>query len=130
MIRIAGLRDLSDRLVRLDMTESQHAAVDAAARVLQEAIQEALSTSPGGDHSKPWRRTGSLQSSIDYRSDSTSATVGSDDPVAIDQEIGTHSIPPRPFLSPVAAAHAEELARQVAGSIATAIRDATKGSIS
>ena len=130
MIRIAGLRDLSDRLARLDMTESQHTALDAAARLLQEALQEALSTPSGGDHTKPWRRTGSLQASMGYRSDSTSATVGSDDPIAINQEFGTPSIPPRPFLAPVAAAHAAELARQVGGSIATAVRDAIKGSIS
>ena len=126
MIRIAGLRDLSDRLARLDMTESQHTALDLAARLLQGAVQQALSTPPGDDHTKPWRRTGSLQSSVGYRSDSTGAAVGSDDQIAIDQEFGTRNIPPRPFLAPVAAAHAQEIARQVGGSIATAVRDATK----
>ncbi len=128
MIRIAGLRALSDRLARLDMTQTQQAALDQAARMLQETIQNSLSTAPGGDHTTPWRRTGALQSSIGYRSDATSAVIGSDDPVAVDQELGTRNIPPRPFLSTAAAARAEEIANQVARSVASAIRDAAKDS--
>lgn len=128
MIRIAGLRALSDRLAHLDMTQTQQAALDQAARMLQETIQNSLSTAPGGDHTTPWRQTGTLQSSIGYRSDATSAAIGSDDTVAVDQELGTRNIPPRPFLSTAAAAHAEEIATQVARSVAIAIRDAAHGS--
>ena len=126
MIRIAGLRKLSDRLARLDMTDSQNIALDHAAQLLQKAIQQSLSISPGSDHATPWRRTGSLQSSIGYRSDATRATIGSDDPVAIDQEFGTRTVPPRPFLSPSAAAHAEEIACQISESIVAVIHDAIK----
>jgi len=126
MIRIAGLRALSDRLARLDMTVTQQAALENAGRTLQEAIQDTLSTVPGGDHSSPWRRTGTLQSSIGYRADATGAVVGSDDPVAVDQELGTSNIPPRPFLSTTAAARARDIVHQIAQPIAIAIREATK----
>ena len=131
MIRIAGLRALSDRLARLDMARTQQAALEQAAQTLRDAVRDALSTPPGGDHATPWRRTGSLQSSIEHRSDATTAVVGSDDPVAVAQELGTSRIPPRPFLAPTAAAHAQGVAHQVAaavaGAIGTAIGDATKG---
>lgn len=126
MIRIAGLRGLSERLARLDMTQAQQASLEHAARTLQETIQNSLSTAPGGNHATPWRQTGALQSSIGYRSDATNAAVGSDDLVAIDQELGTRNIPPRPFLSTAAANQAEDITNQVARSVAIAIRDAMK----
>jgi phage gpG-like protein len=128
MIRIAGLRALSDRLARMDMAGSQKAALEDAARGVQSAVQESLSNPPGSDHMTPWRRTGALLSSIDFRSDDTGAAIGSDDPVAIDQELGTSRIPPRPFLYPVASENGEIVAKQVAGSIAAVIRNATNGS--
>lgn len=127
MIGIAGLRALSDRLARLDIAGAQQAALENAAQVLQEAVQDSLSTSPGEDHTTPWRRTGSLQAAIGRRSDATSAAIGSDDPVAVDQELGTRNIPPRPFLSTTAVAHAEDIALGIAGSITAAIQDAVNG---
>lgn len=125
MIKIAGLRTLSDRLARLDMIETEQVALANAGQMLQEAIQDTLSSTSGSDHAVPWRQTGTLQSSIGYHSDATGAVVGSDDPAAVDQELGTSNIPPRPFLSPTAAAHAQGIAQQVAQSIATVLRDAT-----
>lgn len=127
MIQVTGLRALSARLARLDMRETQNAALEHAARLLQEAVQERLSHPPGGDHTAPWRRTGSLQNSIELRSDVTSAAIGSDDPVTMEQELGTDNIPPRPFLSTTAAAHAEQIAFGIAGSIVAVLQDATKG---
>ncbi len=129
MIRISGLRALSDRLGHLDITEIQQAALEHAAQMLQDAVQEALSTPPGRDHDAPWRRTGSLQASIDHRSDTDMAVIGSDDPVAIDQELGTRDIPPRPFLSTTAAAQANDVAHRIAEAVATALRDTTQGTM-
>ena len=130
MIRIVGLRALSDRLARLDMTGAQQSAMESAAQRLQNAVQDQLSTPPGGDHATPWRRTGSLQTSIDHRSDDTGAVIGSDDPAAVAQELGTRNIPPRPFLSTTAAAHAAAVAHQVGLSVVANIREAMKETLS
>jgi phage gpG-like protein len=126
MIKITGLRALSDRLARLDINAVQQAAMQSAATTLQDAVQQTLSGLPGGDHSIPWRQTGALRDSIVHQSDSSTAIVGSSNPVAVHQELGTGKIPPRPFFSPTATAHAPELALNISGSIAAAIRVATK----
>jgi hypothetical protein len=48
----------------------------------------------------PLLRTGKLRDSIEFSVDAVSLTgaVGSDDPVALYQELGTSRIPPRPFI--------------------------------
>lgn len=130
MIKILGLRALSDRLARLDINPVQQAALETVARKMQEAIQETLSVPPGSDHEAPWLRTGTLQESIGHQSDNSAAVIGSNNPVAVDQELGTDNIPPRPFLSPTAAALAPGIALEVGGSIAAAIRVATKDAMS
>lgn len=57
----------------------------------------------GFDTPAPLLRTGELRDSIDYSVEpvakGVAITLGSDDPVAAYQELGTATIPPRPFLS-------------------------------
>ena len=50
------------------------------------------------------------------------AVVGSSDPAAVPQELGTAHMPARPFLAPVAAAMGEEVARTVGAAVAAALR--------
>lgn len=127
MIRIAGLEALSNRLAQLDFSEIQHRALDQAAGVLQDAVREGLSHLPGSVHDTPWLRTGALRDSIEHQSDETIALIGSSDPVAVDQNEGTRTIPPRPFFAPAAAAHGKQLAYDVADAITIAIRQAMRG---
>jgi phage gpG-like protein len=126
MIALDGLRALADRLARLDLPAVQHAALEDAAGRLDAAVRQSLSSQPGGEHALPWLRTGALRASIDHRTDADSAVVGSDDPVAVDQELGTLRIPPRPFLATTAAAHAAEIARSVGAAIAEALNGALR----
>lgn len=130
MIKILGLQALSDRFGRLDLNAVQQAALETVARRTQEAVQETLSVPSGGDHQAPWLQTGVLRDSIGHHSNNSAAVIGSSNPVAIDQELGTDNIPPRPFLSPTATALAPGIALEVGGSIAAAIRVATKDAMS
>lgn len=49
---------------------------------------------------KPLLRTGEMRASIEAKATATTLRLGSNDPVAVDQELGTKHIPPRPFLAP------------------------------
>ncbi|MDT7950380.1 MAG: hypothetical protein RQ966_02650 [Acetobacteraceae bacterium] len=93
------------------------------AQRLAEAVQEGLSEPQGsGDHEKPWARTGALRDSIGATVDGLEAAVGSNDPAAAPQEMGTARIPPRPFLAPAAASAGEEIARAIGSATADALR--------
>lgn len=116
------LRDLINGLANLDLPRLQHEALAAQSEILAASIREALSTPPGGPHDYPWRESGTLQSSIATAIDGLAATVGSTDEVAFHQEYGTATIPPRPFLAPMAEAHAEPAAQAIGAAIATALR--------
>jgi phage gpG-like protein len=54
----------------------------------------------------PLLATGELRDSIQFVVEGHTAVIGSDDPVAVYQELGTETIPPRPFLSSAAAENA------------------------
>ena len=127
MIRIAGLQALSNRLGRLDMSAVQHEALEEAASVLKEAIRDSLSHPPGSTRDAPWLRSGTLRASIECQNDENIAVIGSSDPVAVDQEQGTGTIPPRPFFAPSAVEQGEQLAHEVARAIATELRPAMQG---
>ena len=72
----------------------------------------------------PLLRTGELRDSIGYSIDPETWTlrVGSTDPVAIWQEEGTDTIPPRPFLARAAAEKADEVAAIIEREITAALR--------
>ena len=92
------------------------------AEALAGAVREALGTPPGGDHGRPWVQTGALQGSIGYGVAGLQAAVGSSDPAAGPQELGTVRLPPRPFLSPAATAAAPEIATAVGMAVAARLR--------
>jgi phage gpG-like protein len=97
--------------------------LEQAAARLEAEVKSVLSHLPGEDHSAPWLRTGMLHESISHQANATEAVVGSSDPVALYQELGTHRIPPRPFLAPTAASLADELANDLADAIRSACED-------
>lgn len=121
MIRVAGLAEAMRRLARIDMRQTGDAALEYAASHIEASVQQALSNLPGEDHATPWLRTGELRASITHQVIEGSAVIGSADQVAVDQELGTRTIPPRPFLAPVAAAEADDLMHEVAGVVHSTI---------
>jgi hypothetical protein len=68
-------------------------------------------------------RTGALRDSIGHDVDGTTVIVGSLSDVAVDQELGTRTDPPRPFLASTAAGAAEGLAETIAASLARYLAD-------
>lgn len=79
-------------------------------------------------HDEPWLQSGALRNSVGAQADGLQAVVGSSDPAAVPQEMGTAHMPARPFLAPVAAGMGEEVARAVGAAVAAALRgDGTDG---
>ena len=127
-LEIKGLTELRERLARVRVEELASRALAEQAERMAEAVRESLSAPPGaGDHDKPWARTGALRDSIGATTDGLKAAIGSNDPAAAPQEMGTSRIPPRPFLAPVAAAMGEDVAHAIGDKVAAALRD---GSVS
>jgi phage gpG-like protein len=117
-----NISDLAQRLARLDLQAVQRAALQVQAETLAGAVREALNTPPGGDHRFPWRRTGTLHDSISVSADDDAAIVGSTSDEALYQELGTATIPPRPFLATIAAEHSERAAEAIGAAVAAALR--------
>jgi phage gpG-like protein len=126
MISIDGLQALADALARLDLPAAQREGLESAAQQLESAVKQSLSRTPGDDHSTPWLRTGTLRDSIAHSADETGAAIGSDDPVAVYQELGTRTVPPRPFLAPSAAAQSEGIGPSVAAAVVRILRGAVQ----
>ena len=123
-LSITGLAEIRARLQRVRPADIMATALAEQAERLAETVRESLSAPAGaGDHDKPWARTGALRDSIAATANGLEAAIGSNDPAAAPQEMGTARIPPRPFLAPVAAATGEEVARVVASAVADALRD-------
>jgi hypothetical protein len=126
VIGIDGLRHFLDALARIDLAPAQLGALAAEADQLAGAVRNSLSHPPGSDHATPWLRTGALQASIASQASESEAVVGSTDPVAVYQERGTRTVPPRPFLAPAGAAGAEDAARRIGRTIVDAIKEALR----
>ncbi len=109
---------LAAHLATLPVSETISASLKNAAAGLAETVREALSTPPSGPHDEPWVDTRALRDSIAYSADESGAAIGSNDPAAAAQELGTTTVPPRPFLAPAAAAQGEAIARQVGAAVA------------
>ena len=114
---IAGLGQLDVPAVALD-------AMLKAAEPMRAAVQQRLSEPQGGPHDAPWEVTGALRASIGIAQDDTIVRIGSTDPVAVYQELGTVHVPPRPFLGPVAAEEGEGAAHTVGSAVRDAIAEA------
>ena len=126
MIRINGLKHLIDALARLDIVETQRSALSEEAGNLAAVVKSTLHHRAGEDHATPWLRTGKLHDSIAVTTGDDWAVVGSSDEVAVYQELGSRSIPPRPFLGPVGAMEAEHSARRLGHVIANDVRKAVR----
>ncbi len=123
MMLITGLRQADERLARLDIPTAMADAVGAAAQELESKVVGTLSLPPGQDHSVPWLRTGGLRASIGHEVDGNVGVIGSSSDVAVDQELGTRSVPPRSFLASTAADAAEDTAGLVAAVVARHLSD-------
>lgn len=120
---VKGINEALRRLDRLSFRESREAALKSAGSQLEEAVKASLSHLPGEDHASPWLRTGKLHDSVSHQSDDHVLAVGSDSQVAVDQEFGTRSIPPRPFLAPTAAAVGRDLIQTMARAVADTLKE-------
>ena len=122
-LKISGLNELRERLERLRTEEVMARALAEQAQRMAARVQEGLSEPPGGaGHDEPWLQSGALRDSVGARADGLQAVVGSSDPAAVPQEMGTAHMPARPFLAPVAAGMGEEVARAVGARVAAASR--------
>ena len=123
MPAMTRIGELAAALGRIDFDAVQRAALTHAAERIAELVREKLSGAPGDAHDAPWLESGALRDSIAQDSDAERAVVGSTSEVAVDQELGTAHVPPRPFLAPVAAANSAELAEAIGAAFAAALRD-------
>ena len=121
MIAVRGLAEVLARLHAADPAGTMAAALDGQAAAMAAGVRDLLGSPPGGAHGQPWRQTGALQASIGHVSEGLQAAVGSSDPAAAPQELGTVHLPPRPFLAPVAAAMGAGLAEAVGAAVASAL---------
>lgn len=122
MIGVSGLQALIDRLRTLDVPALEATALERAAIALQDAVRRRLSHAPGETHDAPWQRTGALRDSVSYATGRAEAIIGSADPVAVDQELGTRTDPPRPFLAPAASEEAPRLAAAIGAEMMDRLR--------
>lgn len=118
MSLVIGLRKADKRLARLNIADAITEALRVATADLEARVADVLSELPGREHSIPWLRSGALRASIGHEVDGAVGVVGSTSDVAVDQELGTSTVPPRSFLASTAAGAAADIAASVAGAIA------------
>jgi HK97 gp10 family phage protein len=122
-LKISGLNELRERLERLRPEEVMARALAEQAGRVAARVRDGLSEPPGATgHDEPWLQSGALRDSVEAQADGLQAVVGSSDPAAVPQEMGTAHMPGRPFLAPVAAEMGEEVARAVGAAMAAALR--------
>jgi len=128
-LNISGLNELRERLERLHPDEVMAQALAEQAALMAARVRDGLSEPPGvTGHDEPWLQSGALRDSVGAQADGLQALVGSNDPAAVPQEMGTGRMPARPFLAPVAASMGEDVARAVGARMAAALRgDSTDG---
>ena len=122
-LKISGLNELRERLERLRPEEVMAKALAEQAARMAVRVREGLSEPPGASgHDEPWLQSGALRNSVGAQADGLQAVVGSSDPAAVPQELGTAHMPARPFLMPAAAGMGEEVARAVGAAVVAALR--------
>jgi hypothetical protein len=122
VLAIRGLSEWRNHLARLDLGLVRTQAAQSAAEQIATKVREGLSVAPGGPHARPWLRSGNLRQSIASEADEAGAVIGSTSSVAVDQELGTSRIPPRPFLAPAAAQSAPTVVEAIGAAVAQAMR--------
>ena len=123
LLGVSGLAEAIARLRDADPPGAMAAALEGQAALMAQAVQDGLGDAPGGGHDRPWLETGALRASVGHQADGLQAAVGSSDPAAAPQEMGTVHLPPRPFLAPVGAAMGEGVAEAVGAAVAGRLRD-------
>ena len=127
MIRL-NLKELAERLASVRAEEVMARALAAQAERVAGAVRDGLSEPSGSaGHDEPWMQSGALHDSVGAEADGLQAVVGSNDAAAVPQEMGTHTMPPRPFLAPAAAGVGEEVARGVAEAVVAALKGEPEG---
>ena len=122
-LKITGLNELREHLERLRPEEVMAKALAEQAQRVAARVRDGLSEPPGAaGHDEPWLQSGALRDSVGAEADGLQAAVGSSDPAAVPQELGTAHMPARPFLAPVAAGMGEEVARTIGARVAAALR--------
>jgi phage gpG-like protein len=76
----------------------------------------------GYERNEPLLRTGELRDSIEHTVGQGEAWVGSNSMIAVYQELGTRTIPPRSFLSGAVNAKQEEVEKVFGGIVMTAFK--------
>jgi len=117
------LAGLAARLERAAEGKALRPAMERGAGMLAEGVRARLSVRPGGAHNAPWVESGALRDSIGVSvdGDGLTAVVGSSDPAAAPQEMGTVRMAARPFLAPAAGEMGEEVARAVGARVAASL---------
>lgn len=123
MMLVRGLRDAGARLDHLDVGQAIVDALEIATQDLEARVVDVLSELPGQVHSAPWLQSGALRASIGHDIDGAVAVVGSSSDVAVDQELGTRTDPPRPFLASTAADAADDLVASIAAALGRHLAD-------
>ncbi len=122
-LNISGLNELRERLERLRPEEVMAQALAEQTERMAARVRDGLSEQPGAaGHDEPWLQSGALRDSVGAQADGLQAVVGSSDPAAVPQEMGTARMPARPFLVPAAADIGEDVARAVGARMAAALR--------
>jgi hypothetical protein len=131
-------RDLPARITATLTAAAERMQADARAMIGTEPdIWPALATATIAEKARqgftghvtatdPLLRTGALRQSITADADADGITLASDSDLMPYFENGTDRMPPRPVLAPTMAAHAEEIAHAVAGSVSEALRSALR----
>lgn len=115
-------KELANRLSLIDTDAIARAALASSAADLVDEVRAALSIAPGGPHDHPWLRTGALRNSVVTDSENDTIVVASTSQVAVWQEHGTTTTPPRPSFGPAAARNSQGIAHAVAEAVAQALR--------
>jgi phage gpG-like protein len=134
MMEFDSFAGFAEHLIKINIEEGAkvHKAMDKAAKVVQDAAKkklghyqeaagpffqwEQLEAGTLSQHNKlgvgesPLLVSGELYGSIERKVDGTLAYIGSDNPIAEYQEIGTRNIPPRSFLGGAAYEKGERVA--------------------
>lgn len=121
-LRVRGLTEWRERLEGVRAAAVMAAALAVEAERVAEGVRAGLSETPGGEHERPWARTGGLRDSVGVVAEGLRAVVGSSDAAAAPQELGTRTVPARPFLGPVAVEMGAGVAQGVGAAVAAALR--------
>lgn len=122
MSMVKGLPELAALLRGIDADAVAAAALRRGAEQLAGTVRADLSDTGGNPRDLPRMVSGVLRDSIGVSAAGAAAVVGSTSEVALFQEAGTRTIPPRPFLAPAAARQAATIAHDVGAAVAAAFR--------